>query len=891
MANPKTIAQRILRLAIKPLTIAAGVDAEISKQRSQILSERNRVKAALQERDQSRRDIGAARNEALREVKELRARESAYQNTLHADVLTDFIDDGLTFDEAFVHYLQVSQSYKEASKARAFAHALVEDPKHAALGHLGLGIWALSDELPETALDHFKAAGVERALALCPVSYFLALCGSDSDLGVTELVKFLESKRVALSPSDHLGLIQVLAKHHAFDQFNQELPYLVERRIAGGQFGETDASLIDWYVRQMADFRKPARHIPDGAISVAIMDYKLLDLSRTSSNRGDYVQTLAGLANLCRFTQVDFVGEDELSNLLTELQSDIAPARKIGDITARVVPVALDRDFSHGREYPDNTWLICNGWFMHRNYKGDMDFPFPDSVNPIFMSFHVNNPDVLNETVAEQLKKYEPIGCRDWTTVYRLRDFGVQAFFSGCLTSTVGQILPSASTEADKKLAVVETRYSEEDFSGWTVERFSQEGEHVKHFTLTEGILDAKLMLTEYSAFSKIVTSRLHCYLPTRSMGHDVDFTPRNLADIRFEGLIELDDQAFNTMRSGIETKLEIVWRAILSGKSQDEVMAIWREVCSPDVAFAARYCDTFEPLMKTGFNVQGVISHTAEHVKHQGRTAQPDDIQLAFALDQNLKDELLVVLRSIAQNTQRPIHAHVLCRGLDDNYLNRIVAQQPEMAFSFYAFDDVNYGDTTRMLSHTTVSTLDRLFLPEILKEYDKVLYLDIDILVCSDVAELYDLDVSNYAIGARFSALPSWRNLERLTTWASMHMQHHMSWQLRKWLHKNVDMTAVGFNAGVLLLNLSDMRSRNFTEQYLPLVEHYAFNDQDALNVYAAGRVLSVPNEWNYIPNLDFSDNPKIIHWAGPNKPWKKQYVQHRNKFRDVRKELLGY
>ena len=36
-----------------------------------------------------------------------------------------------------------------------------------------------------------------------------------------------------------------------------------------------------------------------------------------------------------------------------------------------------------------------------------------------------------------ELKKYEPIGCRDLKTTDKLKNKGIDAYFSGCLTTTI----------------------------------------------------------------------------------------------------------------------------------------------------------------------------------------------------------------------------------------------------------------------------------------------------------------------------------------------------------------------------------------------------------------------------------------------------------------------
>src|SRR3954466_1137940 len=73
---------------------------------------------------------------------------------------------------------------------------------------------------------------------------------------------------------------------------------------------------------------------------------------------------------------------------------------------------------------------------MHPIFGGRSDLPFHRAIRPIFISFHINKPEILTAEAGEDLKRYGPIGCRDWTTVDLLMSHGVDAFFSGCVTTT-----------------------------------------------------------------------------------------------------------------------------------------------------------------------------------------------------------------------------------------------------------------------------------------------------------------------------------------------------------------------------------------------------------------------------------------------------------------------
>lgn len=64
------------------------------------------------------------------------------------------------------------------------------------------------------------------------------------------------------------------------------------------------------------------------------------------------------------------------------------------------------------------------------------------------------------------------------------------------------------------------------------------------------------------------------------------------------------------------------------------------------------------------------------------------------------------------------------------------------------------NIIDTTSINSfeqkkHISVAALYRLFLPWVLTEYDKVIYLDVDLIVCDNIGALYDIDLNDNLLG----------------------------------------------------------------------------------------------------------------------------------------------
>lgn len=131
------------------------------------------------------------------------------------------------------------------------------------------------------------------------------------------------------------------------------------------------------------------------------MKYKLLAVSNVSAiNIGDYVQALAASQF---YPTIDGFIEREF---LDEEQSEYCKA-------------------------------ILNGYYMHDSKH----WPPSNKIRPLLVAIHINS--LVRERFAADdsinfFKKYEPVGCRDYDTVDFLKSHGVNAYFSGCLTLTIG---------------------------------------------------------------------------------------------------------------------------------------------------------------------------------------------------------------------------------------------------------------------------------------------------------------------------------------------------------------------------------------------------------------------------------------------------------------------
>lgn len=243
----------------------------------------------------------------------------------------------------------------------------------------------------------------------------------------------------------------------------------------------------------------------------------------------------------------------------------------------------------------DHLNLIMNGWFLHN----PTNWPPSENIHPIFVAFHINSSalEMLSKKDSgEYFKKNEPIGCRDRYTVELLKKEGVQAYFTGCLTLTLGEtysdnnknnkiyfvdpFIPdvsglSALCKAWKilinisELKTVKIINSKKRLSGFSLTNlvntinfvnmytglFSvaelESAEYVDHlylpnqfFSEDEKFKEAERLLKNYAQAGLVITSRIHCALPCLAVETPVlytdDFDKTEISSCRLDGLLEL---------------------------------------------------------------------------------------------------------------------------------------------------------------------------------------------------------------------------------------------------------------------------------------------------------------------------------------------------------------
>ena len=238
------------------------------------------------------------------------------------------------------------------------------------------------------------------------------------------------------------------------------------------------------------------------------------------------------------------------------------------------VDVLVDRD-SVASYSGDPVKLIMNGWW--HIFEGNE--VTSDAIAPLYVAYHIKNPEGLSPKALNHLKKYAPIGCRDLATMSCLQENGVDAYLSSCLTLTLGKTYYVPENERTNTVYFVDCYaldVKESDWIQWikwwmrryrskitgrsrspryvqlehrTLELIEDylRGAHVEkrgHYVPVSYSDDKRFQvadqfLRDYSKARLIVTSRLHCALPALSMGIPVLFVREKLDDKRYAGALD----------------------------------------------------------------------------------------------------------------------------------------------------------------------------------------------------------------------------------------------------------------------------------------------------------------------------------------------------------------
>lgn len=249
--------------------------------------------------------------------------------------------------------------------------------------------------------------------------------------------------------------------------------------------------------------------------------------------------------------------------------------------------------------------------------------------------------------------------------------------------------------------------------------------------------------------------------------------------------------------------------------------------------------------------------------------------IPIVFCFDNNLVKPACVCLSSLLMSANEDTFYDIFILHSQTEHLNREEFDKVPQYFKncciqYRSVD--NTFDKAFEIRGITTPAYYRLLIPELIPEYDKVLYSDVDVIFRSDLSEFYNIDMTGYYV-AGVDSLAGFQP------------------ELVKYYNETVGTGPEGIiYSGNLIINSKLILEDNVIPCFKELARNkYLFQDMDVLNIACRGKIKYLPpsfclttyiseynvyrreellNVWN-AKEIDEAFSQGIVHFNGK-KPW---------------------
>ena len=234
--------------------------------------------------------------------------------------------------------------------------------------------------------------------------------------------------------------------------------------------------------------------------------------------------------------------------------------------------------------------------------------------------------------------------------------------------------------------------------------------------------------------------------------------------------------------------------------------------------------------------------------------------INICLCSDNNYIQHLAVTIASILKNKAEndKFDFIILDGGITEENKEKIIALKSICDFDieFVTVDNSLFVKCPiQDWTHLSIVGYYRLVLPDIKPEWDKIIYLDCDIIVRDSLKDLFNLDIGDCYI-ASVNDISSKKHAKRLGI-------------------------SSYYNSGVLLINSKKWRQDNITQRLFHWIdenqEKIVLHDQDILNAAINDKICPLDTKWNTLyltrslkEDNEKLENAKIIHFIDKKQPW---------------------
>jgi len=344
----------------------------------------------------------------------------------------------------------------------------------------------------------------------------------------------------------------------------------------------------------------------------------------------------------------------------------------------------------------------------------------------------------------------------------------------------------------------------------------------------------------------------------------------------------------------------EVIGR--LSGASINEIFAFFTK--APGDVKEKIFKQILDFFQENNFSVyEKYLKESPQYLKYslinsQGyilEKGRKNIVPVVFAASNTYVPYLAVALTSLIQHADKNkfYDIYVFHSELTSNNINRLES----FAANNIGVKTVNVKPLIGKINFHTKYPKERnyqILIPELLYIYDKVVYLDCDILVMDDVAKLLSYDLKDNIVGA---------------------IRDFVNYSDRKYVLNELNLYPRNyFNSGVLVLNneaLIKEKIKNICIGRSMRKREYYRSEQDLFNVACAGKVSYIGQEWNWqwhhndmvtetsesISDEDMEEylaakkNIKILHFTTAGKPWTNPSLPLAHQFWDIARKTSFY
>ena len=275
---------------------------------------------------------------------------------------------------------------------------------------------------------------------------------------------------------------------------------------------------------------------------------------------------------------------------------------------------------------------------------------------------------------------------------------------------------------------------------------------------------------------------------------------------------------------------------------------------------------------------------------------ATGNDPIVVLAADENFAIPLAVTIRSALENlaADRRLRIFVLDGGIHADTKKRLLDSWPSdrCQVEWLSVDAAALAGLP-CSGHINLVSYYRILIPRVLPDaFERVIYLDSDLIVREDLGRLWDCPLAvNLCLAAPDVSAPYLDSTTMLPNYERCSAYLSSTHPVPNFRELGLSPRAPYFNAGVMSINLAAWRREDVARQCLECLDknrqHVLAWDQYALNIVLADRWEAIDLRWNQgshallYPTWEQSpldqrtyeqlrESPHIVHFTTRDKPW---------------------